>query len=149
MEYYQELGVDLCFQGFQEVEMKDPLAKYQPPRGDIFLFFWDGELAGSGAVYDLGGNECELKRVFVRQAYRGHGIGRVICERLLEHAIEQGFAKAKLDTIDHMKAAQAIYRSLGFVETTAYYTNPLDGVVYMERDLTSDAEPGRVSQVKE
>ncbi len=136
-EYQQAIGVDLCFQGFA-AELAALPGAYARPGGRLLLA-WRGEtLAGCGALRPLGPlgplgpGIAELKRMWSRPAHRGHGVARVVAEALLAAAREEGYRAVRLDTLEWMTAARALYRSLGFVEIGPYYLNPLPGVVYME-----------------
>lgn len=133
-EYAEELAVDLCFQSF-DAELSDPLKKYGPPNGALFIAYHNDEPAGCIALQWLEPGVCEMKRLFVRPAYRQYGIGRVLIEALLQKAKDMQYQTMKLDTLHRLQAAIALYHRYGFVETTAYYTNPLPGVVYMEKPL--------------
>jgi len=125
-EYAEELGVDLCFQGFDE-ELASLPGKYAPPQGAILLA---GEV-GCVALRERGDGVCEMKRLFVRPAGRGTGLGRQLAKAILERGENLGYREMVLDTLDHLKPAIKLYRELGFDDRAAYYENPLPGVVYM------------------
>lgn len=132
-EYETELNEDLCFQSF-EAELKDPLKKYGPPNGALYLALWNSEVAGCIALMPLKEEGvCEMKRLYVRPAFRKHKIGKSFVEQLLKDAVEFGYKKMKLDTLEKLQPAIQLYKQYGFEETTAYYENPLAGVVYMEK----------------
>ena len=133
-EYQSFLGVDLCFQKFDE-ELNNPLEKYTLPRGIVLLGYWNDEICACGALQDLGENTCELKRIYVRPQFRRKGIARAISNYLLERAKEIGYQTAKLDTLRRLEGAVALYHSLGFTETAPYNFNPEADIVYMERSL--------------
>ena len=137
-DYQKELDEDLCFQSFG-AELKEPLKKYGPPSGIIYLAYYDDEVAGCIALMPLApvGDQkaCEMKRLYVKPAYRLHKIGKALVERLLEAAKELGYDIIKLDTLSKLQPAKQLYKQYGFIETTSYYTNPLAGVVYMQKDL--------------
>lgn len=133
-EYAASLDFDLCFQGFEE-ELADLPGPYAEPQGTLLLAERDGEVAGCVAFKKLEDGVCEMKRLYVRPAHRGKGVGRTLTEAIVEAAREQGYDAMRLDTVASMHAARSLYRSLGFRETEAYYHNPLDEVVYMEREL--------------
>ena len=139
-EYAAGLGVDLSFQDF-EGEMAGLPGEYEPPAGALLLAFVDGQLAGCGAMRALAdvdyANACEMKRLYVRPAFRGFGIGRLLAQRLLERAREAGYANMLLDTLDDMEAARGLYETLGFVEVPPYYYNPIPGAHYLKADLGS------------
>ncbi len=134
MEYQRAIGVDLCFQAFDE-ELRALPGAYARPRGRLLLALEDDEPAGCGALRAIAPGIAELKRMWVRPAFRGRGLGRAIAVALLEAAREEGYRAARLDTLESMREAQALYRSLGFYEIPAYYDNPLPGVLYMELAL--------------
>ncbi len=133
-EYEAGLGIDLCFQGFPE-ELESLERMYGPP-GGRFLIVRQGELtAGCVALLDLGGKICEMKRLFVRPDFRGRGLGRRCAEEIVQAAREMGYATVRLHTLPSMRAAIALYRSMGFAEIAPYAENPVEGVVFMELGL--------------
>lgn len=134
VEYAESLGFSLCFQGFDR-ELAELPGCYAPPEGEIFLATVDGDLAGCGAVRPLGSGIAEMKRLFVRPNFRGHQLGRRLAEAIVAHARARGCTAMRLDTIETMSAAIALYQSLGFREIEAYYENPLPGVRYFELGL--------------
>ncbi len=138
-EYADSLGVDLCVQGFDE-EIATLPGEYAAPAGDIVLAFVGGELAGSVAMRPIAdvdyANACEMKRLYVRPAFRGLGLGRTLAEALLDSARLAGHSAMLLDTLDEMESARELYTSLGFVEIPPYYFNPIAGAHYLKVDLT-------------
>ncbi len=141
-EYQSFLGVDLCFQKF-ETELANPFSKYSRPNGIVLLAYWDGEICACGALQDLGEGICELKRIYVRPAFRRRGIARSISEYLMGRASEIGYETARLDTLRRLVGAVDLYASLGFGEIEAYNYNPEADIVYMERNLVSDDPEGQ------
>ncbi len=102
-EYETELNEDLCFQSF-EAELKDPLQKYGPPKGILYLALWNNEAAGCIALMPLQEDGvCEMKRLFVRPAFRKHQIGKVLVKQLLKDAAQLGYATMKLDTLQKLE----------------------------------------------
>ena len=133
-EYEKELDADLCFQSFEE-ELKNPLYKYGLPNGSLILAYWNNQLAGCIALQPLENGNCEMKRLFVRPSFRKHKIGEALVDEILQKAITIGYSKMKLDTLERLQAAIHLYKKIGFQVTTAYYENPLQQVVYMEKSL--------------
>jgi GNAT superfamily N-acetyltransferase len=133
-EYAAGLGVDLCFQGFDE-ELASLPGRYAPPAGGLWLAAADGRPVGCVALRPLTVELCEIKRMYVQPECRGAGVGRRLGERALAAAASAGYRRACLDTLASMAAAMALYRSLGFAETEPYYHNPLPDVVFFSRDL--------------
>ncbi|HMU32720.1 MAG TPA: GNAT family N-acetyltransferase [Pyrinomonadaceae bacterium] len=134
-EYEKWLGLDLCFQGFEE-EVRSLPGRYAKPDGRLILAYKDGELAGGIALRKIGDGICEMKRLYLRENSRGGGIGRELIEKLIEEARSIGYKKMRLDTFPpKMGKAVRLYESHGFYEIPAYYENPYDGVLYMERVL--------------
>ncbi|CAM5779340.1 GNAT family N-acetyltransferase [Ottowia pentelensis] len=137
-EYADQLGVDLCFQGFAD-ELAGLPGEYAAPRGTLLLALVDGALAGCCALRpqddaDYAG-AAEMKRLYVRKAFRGFGLGRQLSEAILEAALQRGYACVLLDTLDEMESARALYANLGFEEIPPYYHNPLPGAHYLKVDL--------------
>ncbi|MCO5978931.1 GNAT family N-acetyltransferase [Ideonella oryzae] len=137
-EYAQTLGVDLGFQDF-EAELAALPGDYAPPHGHLLLAYVDGELAGCGAFRPLPdvdyANACEMKRLFVRRAFRRFGLGRLLAQALMDQATQAGYSAMLLDTLDDMEAARGLYASLGFEEIPPYYFNPLPGAHYLKAEL--------------
>ncbi len=137
-EYALQLGVDLCFQGFED-ELANLPGDYAPPRGHLLLALVDGELAGCCALRPLDTadypNAAEMKRLYVRKAFRRFGLGRQLAEAVLDHARTEGYHSVLLDTLDDMEAARALYADLGFEEIEPYYHSPLPGSHYLKVDL--------------
>ena len=137
-EYAAQLGVDLCFQGFDQ-ELAGLPGEYAGPDGSLLLAFVDGALAGCGAFRPLRDvdypNACEMKRLYVRRAFRRFGLGRLLARQLMDRAIEAGYSTMLLDTLDDMEAARNLYETLGFEEVPPYYYNPVPGAHYLKADL--------------
>jgi putative acetyltransferase len=135
LEYAQWLKVDLCFQGFAEELVALPGA-YAPPRGRLLLAGIGRDAFGCIALRPLDGDAvAEVKRMYVQPARRGERWARRLAEALIAEARAIGYGELKLDTLDWMTPARALYASLGFRECAAYYHNPNAGVVYMSLEL--------------
>jgi len=158
-EYAQSLAVDLGFQGFEE-ELRDLPGDYAEPRGALLLALIDAKpdaaaQAGASMLTRTGGqraqvaaccalrpldsadypNAAEMKRLFVRPAFRGRGLGRQLAEAALDAARSAGYSCVLLDTLDDMEAARALYEELGFESVPPYYHNPIAGAHYLKCEL--------------
>ncbi len=134
-EYEQWLGVSLCFQGFDK-ELAELPGAYAPPQGRLYIIENEGEPIGCIALRPMKEvGVCEMKRLYLRDNVRGHGIGRKLAERIIADARTIGYSLMKLDTLEQMTAARGLYLKLGFRVVPAYYDNPLPNVVYMELAL--------------
>jgi putative acetyltransferase len=137
-EYAASLTVDLCFQNFEQ-ELADLPGEYAEPRGALLLAWVDGVVAGCCALrpFDASdyANAAEMKRLYVRPAYRGSGLGRLLTEAILDAARAAGYHCVLLDTLDDMEAARALYEDLGFDEIPPYYHNPHAGAHYLKVDI--------------
>ena len=137
-EYADGLGIDLCFQQF-DAELAGLPGEYQEPRGGLLMARVGGELAGCCALRPLDNadypNAAEMKRLYVRKAFRGFGLGRQLSEAILDTARRAGYACVLLDTLSEMDAARSLYEDLGFAEIAPYYHNPISGAHYLKVDL--------------
>ena len=137
-EYANSLNIDLGFQGF-ESEIAELPGEYAEPRGQILLARVDGAIAGCCALRPLDDcdypNAAEMKRLYVRKAFRGFGLGRQLAEAMLDVARRAGYDHVLLDTLDDMEAARALYMELGFESIEPYYHNPLPGAHYLKADI--------------
>ena len=137
-EYASTLSVDLDFQDF-DAELAALPGDYAEPRGALLLARVDGAIAGCCALRPLDSsdysNAAEMKRLFVRKAFRGFGLGRQLAEAILDEARRAGYSCVLLDTLDEMEAARALYEDLGFEEIPPYYHNPHAGAHYLKVDL--------------
>jgi ribosomal protein S18 acetylase RimI-like enzyme len=144
--YADSLGFDLCFQGFDE-ELAALPGEYAPPRGRLLLAWAMSragrepsrepgrEPAGCAALRPLEEETGEMKRMYLLPAFRGRGWGRLLAGRLLAEARTAGYRRLRLDTIDTMKEALGLYRSLGFRDIPPYRYNPIPGARYLELEL--------------
>ena len=151
VEYAQWLGVDLCFQGFDE-ELATLPGAYVRPRGRLLLAGPQSAAFGCIALRPLDVDRGipvsglgEVKRLYVQPAARNAGWGRRLAERLVADARAIGYVELKLDTLEWMESARALYGALGFGACAPYYENPLPGVVYMSLSLgaTDRVTPAR------
>ena len=135
LEYAQSLGFSLCFQSFDK-ELAGLPGDYAPPHGRLLLAEHEGQLAGCAALHKLETGICEMKRLYLRPQFRGHGLGRALADRIIAEARQIGYQHMRLDTVEPvMKDAVAMYRKLGFKEIAPYCANPIAGALYMELAL--------------
>lgn len=137
-EYADSLKVDLCFQNF-EAELAGLPGEYAGLAGALLLALVDGQAAGCVAMRQLPEsdhvNACEMKRLYVRRAFRKFGLGRLLAQQLMDLATQAGHSCMLLDTLDDMEAARGLYETLGFYEVPPYYFNPIAGAHYLKVDL--------------
>jgi len=137
-EYAASLQIDLGFQNFEQ-ELTTLPGEYAAPRGALLLAQVNGEVAGCCALRPLDTvdfpNACEMKRLYVRPASRGLGLGRQLAEAIMEMARVSAYDHVLLDTLDDMEAARTLYADLGFVEIPPYYHNPIAGAHYLKASL--------------
>ena len=133
-EYVARLGVDLSFQHVAE-ELASLPGAYAPPRGALLVATIADDIAGMVAHRPLGKDACEMKRLYVRPAFRGREIGRALGGAIVAEARRAGYGRMLLDTLESMKAARGLYAELGFRPVAAYYVNPLPGAAYLGLDL--------------
>ena len=137
-EYAQQLGVDLCFQNFDN-ELETLPGDYAEPQGALLLALVDDQLAGCCALRPLISsdypNACEMKRLYVRNSFRRLGLGRQLAEAILDAARVAGYHHLLLDTLTEMESARALYEDLNFEEIPPYYHNPIAGAHYLKVDL--------------
>lgn len=136
-EYEASINLDLCFQSFDE-ELANLPGKYAAPEGRLLLAFADEKLAGCIALRKLEADICEMKRLFVRDDFRGQKIGIALIEKVFAEAREIGYEKMRLDTFPaKMGKAVGLYESYGFYEIPPYYHNPFGETLFMEKDLSA------------
>jgi ribosomal protein S18 acetylase RimI-like enzyme len=137
-EYAAALGVDLCFQAFDQ-ELAELPGAYAAPRGALALAVLNQTFAGCCALRPIDtsdyANACEMKRLYVRPEFRGTGVGRLLAESIVEQGRILGYDCILLDTLSDMEAARALYEDLGFEEIPPYYFNPIPGAHYLKADL--------------
>lgn len=134
-EYEKWFGLKLCFQNF-DAEVADLPGKYAAPDGRLFLAYSEENLAGCIALRKLEDGVCEMKRLFVREDFRGQKIGVALIEKLIGEARRIGYEKMRLDTYPpKMRKAVSLYNSYGFREIEPYYHNPYGETLFMELNL--------------
>lgn len=136
LEYAKTLDFSLCFQGFDE-ELAALPGKYSAPKGSLLLAAnTDGEFAGCVAIRPINDTDAEMKRLYVRPAFRGHALGRRLALASVSFAQSAGYQALFLDTIaETMAAAEQLYQNMGFVKTAPYYENPVIGATFYRLDL--------------
>jgi putative acetyltransferase len=135
LEYAASLGFSLCFQSFDQ-ELASLPGKYAPPEGRLLIARDNGGAVGCVALRPLEPGMCEMKRLYIRPRFRGHGLGRTLAERIIAEARAIGYERLRLDTVEPvMGAAVALYRTLGFREIPPHGEHPIDGTLFMELDL--------------
>jgi putative acetyltransferase len=147
LEYARSLEISLCFQNFEQ-ELATLPGKYSPPAGRLYLAFEGQEAAGCVALRRLDQGICEMKRLYVRTPWRKKGLGRALAIEVIRAAEEIGYERMRLDTLASMQPAIALYHSLGFQEIAAYYQNPSESAVFMERLVVDPKEIGRLAPGK-
>jgi len=140
LEYQRGLGVSLCFQGFDAEAAALP-GDYAPPRGRLVLAHLKGRPAGCVALRPLFHRDAEMKRLYVRSAHRGSGLGWMLATHIIGEARTLGYETLKLDTLPQMQAAQRMYEKLGFRDTAPYNDNPVNGVRFLALDLRASPAP--------
>ena len=139
LEYGKSLGFSLCFQSFDQ-ELKALPGDYSPPDGRLLIAEYEGAVAGCVALHKLEPGICEMKRLYLRPAFRGRGLGRKLAETILNEARSIGYQRLRLDTVERMmRDAVGLYRALGFREIDPYRANPMEGTLYMELVLSASA----------
>jgi len=133
-EYAHDIAVDLSFQGFDEELARLP-GQYSAPDGVLLLYLDEGRPAGCVAVHRWSEDACEMKRLFVRDPFRGKGAGVGLVEAAIEWARTAGYGRMLLDTLPLMETAQRLYERLGFRESPPYRFNPVAGARFMELSL--------------
>jgi GNAT superfamily N-acetyltransferase len=133
-EYASSLDFDLSFQNFND-ELANLPGGYSLPSGAILLAYYEESAAGCVAMRRLAEDVCEMKRLYVRQAFRRKKIGRALSVAIIEEARKRGYSRMRLDTVPSMKEAIQLYCNLGFKETRPYRYNPRAGAMFLELAL--------------
>lgn len=151
-EHCEEVGVlfaeytqmllegDPSFQAYLDVQHYDRELdhleeKYGPPDGRLYLAYCDGALAGCVGLRRLDGQSCEMKRLYVRPAFRGKRLGALLVERIIADAREIGYRCMLLDTLPFLESAIRMYKKFGFHEVDSYNDSPMDTSIYMRLEL--------------
>ncbi len=134
VEYTGKRGVSLSFQNV-DAELENLPGEYIEPSGGLFLIYWLGNLAGCVAFRKLDQTSCEIKRLYIRESFRGHKLGQKILLHLLSEAKNCKYRYAYCDTLSSMTEAITLYRKLGFSDAEPYYNNPLAGARYFKKNL--------------
>ncbi|MDR3565334.1 MAG: GNAT family N-acetyltransferase [Negativicutes bacterium] len=133
-EYAASLGFDLSFQGFEE-ELANLPGEYAPPYGRLLLLLQDGKPVGCVALRRLDAGIAEMKRLYLQPSCRGRGYGQLLAQAIIQEAIAAGYRTMRLDSLASMSAAITLYQSMGFTPIPAYRYNPVQGAIYLEKEL--------------
>ena len=131
LEYAESLNFNICFQNFEE-ELNNLSEEYTRPRGCLLLALQDNRAIGCVTLSKCSSLHCEMKRMYVKPAFRGKRIGRKLAETLIETAEQMDFLYIRLHTLAAMKEAFSLYYSLGFKKIAPYEENPIKDAMYME-----------------
>lgn len=129
LEYQEWLGIDLCFQGFDQ-ELATLPGCYAPPKGAILIAIIDKQIIGCVCVRPRTNSEAELKRLYVKPNHQGLGVGKKLLHLAMLKAQKIGYTSIALDTLPSMLAAKSLYEDYGFYIIPAYYKNPIEGAEY-------------------
>ena len=136
-EYAAWIAIDLSFQNFAD-ELKRLPGDYAPPDGALLVAWANARPAGCVAVRRIDDHDCEMKRLYVRDAFRGLSAGERLAREAIEWARGAGYARMLLDTLPSMRSAHRLYERLGFAETPAYRFNPVEGARFMALALRNE-----------
>ena len=131
---------DSSFQKYLEIqnyeeELEHLDVKYGMPDGRLYIAFYGGELAGCIGLRKIDERNCEMKRLYVRPAFRGKNIGNKLIQQIITDAKEAGYSHMLLDTLPFLKSAVHMYKAYGFYEISSYNDSPMDTSIYMKLDL--------------
>jgi GNAT superfamily N-acetyltransferase len=133
-EYWDSFGFTPCFQGFDH-EVAELPGYYAPPSGRLGLAFVEGLPAGCAALRRVDETRCEAKRLYVRPAYRGTGLGRELLRWVIAEARAAGYTELVGDTMPVMQQALDMYDRAGFERTGPYSQTPTEGAIYLRLKL--------------
>ncbi len=133
-EYAASLNFDLCFQGFDR-ELAEFPGDYTAPDGGLYVARFERRSIGCVGFRPFEQGVCEMKRLYVQPDFRGGRTGLRLADTAIQAARANGYRRMRLDTLSSMKAANQLYRSLGFVEIAPYRSNPIEGALYLELNL--------------
>lgn len=138
------VSIDPSFQLYLDIqhygeEERNPSRKYMKPEGKLYLSLLDGKIAGCIALRKLDDEKCEMKRLYVRPEYRGHGIATVLVEKILEDAVEIGYSWIYLDTLPELQSAVELYEKLGFERTECYNDSPSSNTLFYRRKISGNS----------
>lgn len=133
-EYAAWIAIDLSFQNFAE-ELKLLPGEYAPPGGALLLAWAEARPAGCVAVRRIDEETCEMKRLYVRDSFRGLSAGERLAHEAIAWARAADYRRMLLDTLPSMRSAHRLYERLGFMEIPAYRFNPVEGARFMALDL--------------
>jgi putative acetyltransferase len=136
LDYQRWLGIDLCFQDFER-EMAQLPGDYTAPDGRLYVATVNTMVAGCVALRRHDATSGEMKRLYLRPAFQGQRLGRLMAQHIVADARQVGYQRLLLDTLPMMHAAQGLYASLGFKDTAAYVHNPVSGVRYLALSLSA------------
>ena len=136
-EYADSLGFSLDFQNFDK-ELNSLPGDYAAPEGCLLLAYTGNQVVGCVGLRKISEGICEMKRMYLREEYRGKGIGKKLANRIIQEARQIGYKRMRLDTISTMVEAIHLYKSMGFKEIEQYYYNPIEGTKYMELKLRNE-----------
>ena len=117
----------------EELEHLD--IKYGLPSGRLYLALCDRKLAGCIGLRKIDDQNCEMKRLYVRPAFRGKNIGGELIQQILKDAKKIGYSHMLLDTLPFLKSAIHMYKAYGFYEIPSYNDSPMNTSIYMKLDL--------------
>ena len=137
LEYANSLDTDLCFQNYKR-ELAELPGSYAPTAGRLLLAVGGAATAGCVALRKINDGICEMKRLYVRPAFRRRGIGRKLARAVIQAGREIGYDRMRLDTLPSMTEALGLYASLGFEPIPSYCHNPVSGAVFMELKLREE-----------